>query len=113
MVARVHASAERRDLQEKLSEEELAARMARIREQNEKIKQRRLVCVSYPQRWWVVLMNIQDVEQDEAEFRKTQEAERVKLAKNRKVQEGIDRAREQAARRKMDKVSVRHLLFAS
>lgn len=31
-------------LQEKLSEEELAERMVRIREQNEKIKQRRQVC---------------------------------------------------------------------
>lgn len=32
--------------QDKLSEEELAERMARIREQNEKIKQRRVVCLS-------------------------------------------------------------------
>ena len=31
------------DVQDKLSEEELAERMARIREQNEKIKQRRAV----------------------------------------------------------------------
>ena len=32
--------------QEKLTEEELTERMARIREQNEKIKQRRLVCLA-------------------------------------------------------------------
>ena len=47
-----------------------------------------------------------DVEEDEREFRKKQEAERVRLAKNRKVQETIDRTREQNARRKMDKVRV-------
>ena len=33
-------------VQEKLTEEELTERMARIREQNEKIKQRRLVCLT-------------------------------------------------------------------
>ncbi|KZT20246.1 hypothetical protein NEOLEDRAFT_1165096 [Neolentinus lepideus HHB14362 ss-1] len=60
--------------------------MARIREQNEKIKQRRA-----------------DVKADEDAFKKTQEAERVKLAKTRKVQEQIDRTREQNAQRKMDK----------
>lgn len=49
----------------------------------------------------------QDVEQDELEFKKTQEAERAKVAKNKKVQENVDRAREQNARRKLDKVSER------
>lgn len=47
----------------------------------------------------------QDVEQDKLEFKKTQEADRVKVAKNKKVQENVDRAREQNARRKLDKVS--------
>ncbi|EKM55801.1 uncharacterized protein PHACADRAFT_144604 [Phanerochaete carnosa HHB-10118-sp] len=75
---------------EKLSDEQLAERMVRIREQNERIKQRRA-----------------DVEQDELEFRKTQEAERAKAAKNKKVQENIDRAREQNARRKLDKIQSR------
>ena len=50
----------------------------------------------------------QDVEQDELKFRKTQEAERAKAAKNRKVQETIDKAREQNARRKMEKVELSH-----
>ncbi|KAI0646750.1 hypothetical protein C8Q79DRAFT_956247 [Trametes meyenii] len=75
---------------DKLSEEELAERMARIREQNEKIKQRRL-----------------DVQADEDEYKKTQAAERAKLAKMKKVQENVDKAREQNARRKMDKVQSR------
>ncbi|KAI0781266.1 hypothetical protein BD413DRAFT_25692 [Trametes elegans] len=75
---------------DKLSEEELAERMARIREQNEKIKQRRL-----------------DVQADEDEYKKTQAAERVKLAKMKKVQENVDKAREQNARRKMDKIQSR------
>ncbi|KAG6813105.1 hypothetical protein H0H92_013959 [Tricholoma furcatifolium] len=75
---------------DKLSDEALAERMARIREQNEKIKQRRL-----------------DVQADEDAFRKTQEAERVKIAHNRKVQEGVDRTREQNAKRKMDKIQSR------
>lgn len=51
-----------------------------------------------------VLTALQDVERDETEFRKTQEAERAKLVKNRKIQDNIDRAREQNARRKLDKV---------
>ncbi|OSD02750.1 hypothetical protein PYCCODRAFT_1458859 [Trametes coccinea BRFM310] len=75
---------------DKLSEEELAERMARIREQNEKIKQRRL-----------------DVQADEEEYKKTQAAERAKLAKMKKVQENVDKAREQNARRKMDKIQAR------
>ena len=54
-----------------------------------------------------VLTVLQDVEQDEAEFKKTQEAERAKLVKNRKIQDNIDRAREQNARRKLDKVCTR------
>ncbi|KAG6889783.1 hypothetical protein C0992_004201 [Termitomyces sp. T32_za158] len=75
---------------DKLSDEALAERMARMKEQNEKIKQRRL-----------------DVQADEEAFRKTQEAERVKNAHNRKVQEGVDRTREQNAKRKMDKIQSR------
>ncbi|KAL4249571.1 hypothetical protein ABKN59_005872 [Abortiporus biennis] len=75
---------------DKLTEEELTERMVRIREQNEKIKQRR-----------------EDVKKDEDEFRKTQEAERVKQAKNKKVQESINRTREQNARRKLDKIEAR------
>lgn len=49
----------------------------------------------------------QDVKADEDAFRKTQESERVKMAHNRKVQEDVDRAREQNAKRKMDKVQSR------
>ncbi|OSX64728.1 hypothetical protein POSPLADRAFT_1064899 [Postia placenta MAD-698-R-SB12] len=64
--------------------------MIRIREQNEKIKQRRA-----------------DVQADEDAFKKTQEAERVKAAKTKKVQENIDRTREQNARRKMEKIQTR------
>ncbi|KAG6861895.1 hypothetical protein C0995_010601 [Termitomyces sp. Mi166 len=75
---------------DKLSDEALAERIARIKEQNEKIKQRRL-----------------DVQADEEAFRKTQEAERAKHAQNRKVQEGVDRTREQNAKRKMDKIQSR------
>ncbi|KAI0713307.1 hypothetical protein C8Q76DRAFT_731026 [Earliella scabrosa] len=75
---------------EKPSEEELAERMARIREQNEKIKQRRA-----------------DVQADEDEYKKMQEAERVKQAKAKKVQENVDKAREQNARRKLDKIQNR------
>ncbi|TFY68074.1 hypothetical protein EVJ58_g1242 [Rhodofomes roseus] len=75
---------------DKLSEEELAERMTRIREQNEKIKQRRM-----------------DVQADEDAFKKTQEVDRVKAAKTKKVQENIDRTREQNARRKLDKIQNR------
>ncbi|KAF8226212.1 hypothetical protein L208DRAFT_1015022, partial [Tricholoma matsutake] len=84
---RVKTGGNQRD---KLSEEELAERMARMREQNEKIKQRRM-----------------DVQADEAAFRKTQESERAKLAQIRKVQETVDRTREQNAKRKMDKIQSR------
>ncbi|KAF4615137.1 hypothetical protein D9613_002870 [Agrocybe pediades] len=84
---RVKTGGSQRD---KLSEEALQERMARIREQNEKIKQRRL-----------------DVLADEDAFRKTQEIERAKQAQNRKVQSEIDRARDQNARRKMEKVQSR------
>ncbi|TCD67654.1 Severe Depolymerization of Actin [Steccherinum ochraceum] len=84
---RVRTGGAQRD---KLSEEELAERMVRIREQNEKIKARR-----------------EDVKKDEDEFRKTQEAERIKQVKAKKVQENVDRAREQNARRKLDKIQSR------
>ncbi|KAJ6513811.1 hypothetical protein C8R47DRAFT_962379 [Mycena vitilis] len=84
---RVKTGGNQRD---KLSEEALSERMARMREQNEKIKQRRL-----------------DVQADEDAFKKTQENERVKLAQSRKVQEGVDRTREQNAKRKLDKMQSR------
>lgn len=96
------------DVQDKLSEEELAERMARIREQNEKIKARREVCnhSELCPRVRLIPTFLQDVKRDEEEFKKTQEAERLKQAKNKKVQENINKAREQNARRKMDKVSL-------
>ncbi|KAF9456495.1 hypothetical protein BDZ94DRAFT_1275451 [Collybia nuda] len=75
---------------DKLSEEALTERMVRMREQNERIKQRRM-----------------DVKADEDAFKKTQESERVKLAQNRKVQESVNRTREQNAKRKMDKIQSR------
>ncbi|KAJ3517778.1 hypothetical protein NLJ89_g272 [Agrocybe chaxingu] len=75
---------------DKLSEEALAEKMARMREQNEKIRLRRL-----------------DVQADEEAFRKTQEQDREKQAQNRKIQADIDRARDQNARRKMDKAQYR------
>ncbi|EIW85328.1 hypothetical protein CONPUDRAFT_162540 [Coniophora puteana RWD-64-598 SS2] len=75
---------------DKLTEEELTERMQRIKEQNEKIKQRRL-----------------DVQADEDAFKKTQEVERVKQANTRKVQDKVDKTREQNARRKMDKAQSR------
>lgn len=75
---------------EKLSDEALSERIARMKEQNEKIKQRRL-----------------DVQADEDAFRKTQETERAKLAQTRKVQEIVDRTREQNAKKKLDKIQSR------
>lgn len=44
---------------------------------------------------------------DEDAFKQLQEADRVKDTRTRKVQEGVDRAREQNARRKMDKAESR------
>ncbi|KAJ6606640.1 hypothetical protein DFH09DRAFT_1017753 [Mycena vulgaris] len=102
---RVKTGGNQRD---KLSEEALSERMARMREQNEKIKQRRLVRLhggfavtraSY--------CEPKDVQADEEAFKKTQETERVKLAQIRKVQEGVDRTREQNAKRKLDKMQSR------
>jgi len=75
---------------DKLTDEELAERMARMREQNEKIKQRRL-----------------DVVADEDAFKQTQAAERQRQAHMRKVQETVNRTREQNAQRKMDKIQSR------
>ena len=51
---------------------------------------------------------MQDVQADEEAFKKTQEVDRVKAAKTKKVQENIDRTREQNARRKMEKVELSH-----
>ncbi|PPQ78171.1 hypothetical protein CVT25_015504 [Psilocybe cyanescens] len=84
---RVKTGGSQRD---KLSDEALEERMTRIREQNEKIKQRRI-----------------DVQADEAAFRQTQELERAKQVQNRKIQSEIDRARDQNAQRKMAKVQSR------
>ncbi|EIN07628.1 hypothetical protein PUNSTDRAFT_135148 [Punctularia strigosozonata HHB-11173 SS5] len=75
---------------EKLSDEALAERMTRIREQNEKIKQRRM-----------------DVQADEDAFKKTQEKEAAKRQQAKKVQEDINRTREENARRKMNKMQSR------
>ncbi|GAW01962.1 sdad1 protein [Lentinula edodes] len=84
---RVNTGGSQRD---KLSEEELTERMERIRQQNEKIKQRRV-----------------DVQADEDAFRKTQQNERAKMARIRKVQESVNNTREQNAKRKMDKIQSR------
>ncbi|THU98694.1 hypothetical protein K435DRAFT_777354 [Dendrothele bispora CBS 962.96] len=75
---------------DKLSDEELAERIKRIRQQNEKIKQRLL-----------------DVQADEDAFRKTQEVDRAKQTRSHKVQESVDNAHEQNAKRKMDKIQSR------
>ncbi|KAF8503716.1 hypothetical protein F5888DRAFT_1664399 [Russula emetica] len=75
---------------DKLTDEELAERMARMREQNEKIKQRRL-----------------DVAADEDAFKQTQAAERQRQAQIRKVQETINRTREQNARKKLGGIQSR------
>lgn len=48
-----------------------------------------------------------DVQADEDAFKKTQEIDRLRQAQQRKVQEAVDRTREQNARRKMDKVQNR------
>ncbi|KAJ4488257.1 hypothetical protein J3R30DRAFT_3434566 [Lentinula aciculospora] len=84
---RVKTGGSQRD---KLSEEELTERMERIRQQNEKIKQRRV-----------------DVQADEDAFRKTQQFEKAKMARTRKAQESINSTREQNAKRKMDKIQSR------
>jgi hypothetical protein len=47
------------------------------------------------------------VQADEDAFRQTQETEKVKQAQNRKVQDNVDKAREQNAKRKMDKIQSR------
>ncbi|KAG6865283.1 hypothetical protein C0991_003743 [Blastosporella zonata] len=101
---RVKTGGSQRD---KMSEEALTERMARMKEQNEKIKQRRLVCSIQVTLTLNSIANLQDVKADEEAFRKTQESERVKLAQIRKVQESVDRTREQNAKRKMDKIQSR------
>ncbi|XP_006458330.1 hypothetical protein AGABI2DRAFT_190668 [Agaricus bisporus var. bisporus H97] len=75
---------------EKLTDEELTERMARMREQNEKIKQRRL-----------------DVAADEAAFKQAQESERQKMERTKKIQDNVDKSREQNIKRKMDKMQNR------
>lgn len=92
-----------------MSEEELTERMTRMREQNEKIKQRRMVrfSTSSISITRILLIGLQDVIADEDAFKKTQEFERIKQEKIRKEQEHVNRTREQNARRKMDKISSR------
>ncbi|EJD05976.1 uncharacterized protein FOMMEDRAFT_139277 [Fomitiporia mediterranea MF3/22] len=75
---------------EKPSDEELAARMERIRLNNEKIKERRAA-----------------VQADEQAFQASQAAERAKNAAQRKIQTGIDEKRAINAKRKMERVAVR------
>ena len=89
-----------------MSEEELTERMTRMREQNEKIKQRRMVRFSISITR-ILLTGLQDVIADEDAFKKTQEFERIKQEKIRREQEHVNRTREQNARRKMDKISSR------
>ncbi|TFK67872.1 hypothetical protein BDN72DRAFT_770094 [Pluteus cervinus] len=84
---RVNTGGLKRD---KISEDELAERMARMREQNERIKQRRA-----------------DVQADEEAFRKTETTDKLRLVESRKVQDSIDHAREQNAKRKMEKIQSR------
>lgn len=55
----------------------------------------------------LTILYAQDVQADEDAFRKTQEIEREKQAHNRRVQSDVDRARDQNAKRKMDKVQSR------
>lgn len=49
----------------------------------------------------------QDVAADEDAFKQTQAAERQRQAQMRKVQETVNRTREQSARRKLDKIQSR------
>ena len=49
------------------------------------------------------------VQADEDEYKKKQEFERARLAKAKKVQENVDKTREQNARRKMEKVCPRRM----
>lgn len=83
--------------------------MARIREQNEKIKQRRLVSPlwGHPSPAQASCRTFQDVAADEDAFKQTQAAERQRQAQIRKVQETVNRTREQSARRKLDKIQSR------
>jgi len=75
---------------EKLSPGELEKKIARIRENNEKIKQRQLT-----------------IQADEDAFKATQSADIKKQAQNRKIQDGINRNREQNAQRKMERMNNR------
>lgn len=50
---------------------------------------------------------MQDVQADEDAFKKSEEEERAVQARIRKVQEGVDNARQQSARRKMEKIEAR------
>ncbi|KAL5490441.1 hypothetical protein ACEPAI_5274 [Sanghuangporus weigelae] len=75
---------------EKLSPEELTARMERIRLNNEKIKERRAA-----------------VQADEQAFQESQAASRAREARQRKIQATIDEKRAAVAKRKMERAGVR------
>ena len=53
------------------------------------------------------MLTCQDVAADEDAFKQTQASERLRQAQIRKVQDTVDRTREQSARRKMDKIQSR------
>jgi hypothetical protein len=81
--------------------------MERIKQQNEKIKQRQVVCVLPLLVCNLMIIGTKDVQADKDAFEKSQTQERIKLAQSRKIQEQVDRTREQNARRKMEKVQMR------
>jgi hypothetical protein len=66
-------------------------------------------CVAHTLRSWIRLIELvlQDVQADEDAFKKSEEEERAMQARIRKVQEGVNNARQQSARRKMDKIEAR------
>ena len=80
--------------------------MARIREQNEKIKQRRIVCIPS-----IIISSanhtLQDVQADEEAWNKNAQEDQVRSARHAKQQNDINTVREQNARRKMDKATNR------
>lgn len=52
-------------------------------------------------------MVLQDVQADEDAFKKSEEEEKATQARIRKVQEGVNDARQKSARRKMEKIEAR------
>jgi hypothetical protein len=94
-------------LQVKLSEQELEERMTLRRKENEKRKERDLVCSWLSSLQALGLIVVQEVEKDRKAFEDTQESERVKQAQSRQVQEQVNRTRKQNAQNKMDKTESR------